>query len=62
MEDQVKRKERFLAAHPEWRILSPKDVRSVLRGETAWRALGPGGLIRATELSYLLDELEGGDG
>ena len=57
--DQVRRLEYFKAEHPEWSILSPADVRSVLRGETEWRALGPDGqLIRAMELRELLDVLE----
>ena len=56
---QVRRLERFEAEHPEWQILSPDDVRSVLRGESEWRALGPGGLVRAAELGDLLDEIEG---
>ena len=44
---------------PEWSILSPADIRSVLRGELEWRALGPDGqLIRAIELRDLLDEIE----
>ena len=58
--DQVIRLAHFKREHPEWSILSPADVRSVLRGETEWRALGPGGdLIRAIELSDLLDQIEG---
>ena len=58
--DQVMRLRHFKAEHPEWSILSPADIRSVLRGEVEWRALGPGGqLVRAIELSDLLDEIEG---
>ena len=58
--DQVTRLRHFKDEHPEWSILSPADVRSVLRGETEWRALGPGGrLIREIELRDLLDEMEG---
>ena len=58
--DQVRRLSRFKIEHPEWQVISPKDIRSVLRGETEWRAEGPGGHIaRAMELSDLLDELEG---
>ena len=56
--DQVKRKDRFLAEHEEWEILSPLDPRSVIRGETGYRALGPPGLIRDPELGGLLDQLE----
>ena len=59
-EDQVTRLRDFKAEHPEWSILSPADIRSVLRKETEWRALGPGGrLIRSMELRDLLDEIEG---
>lgn len=62
MDDQVKRRARFEHQHPEWQIISPSDIRSILRGETEWRALGPGGLIRARELEELLDRLEADDG
>ena len=57
--DQVIRLSHFKDEHPEWSILSPADIRSVLRGELEWRALGPDGqLIRAIELRDLLDEIE----
>ena len=58
--DQVRRLKRFEAEHPEWQVISPASPRSVLRGETEWRALGPGGqFARAMELRDLLDEIEG---
>lgn len=57
--DQHGRRVRFEAAHPEWRIISPKETRSVLRGELAWRALGPGDqFVREYELRHLLDQLD----
>lgn len=59
MEDQVIRKERMLAAHPEWGIVSPFSLRSILRGESSWRALGPAGqFFRERELCDLLDRIE----
>ena len=58
--DQVTRLGRFKAEHPEWQVISPADIRSVLRGEVLWRAEGPDGHVAfATELRDLLDELEG---
>ncbi len=57
--DQVMRLNHFKREHPEWSVLSPADIRSVLRGELEWRALGPDGqLVRAIELRDLLDEIE----
>ena len=58
MEDQVRRRAGFEAAHPEWRIISPQNIRSILRQETEWRAEGPAGLIRDRELGGLLDQLD----
>lgn len=58
MEDQVARRSRFEAAHPEWRIISPMDIRSALRGERDWRALSGDQLERGYDLSDLLDRLE----
>lgn len=50
---------RFQAEHPEWNFISPADPRSRLRGETDWRAVGPGGdVVRDPELRGLLDQLE----
>lgn len=58
-EDQVVRKVRFFAAHPEWHFISPTEPRSLLKGETCWQAIGPGGrTVRERELRDLLDELE----
>lgn len=59
-DDQVKRKYRFQAEHPEWHFISPLDPRSLMRGETDWRAIGPPGsdLVRDPELRGLLDRLE----
>jgi hypothetical protein len=58
-EDQVKRKHRFQTGHPEWHFISPLEPRSVLRRETDWRAVGPGGdVIRGTDLRDLLDQLD----
>ena len=58
-DDQVARLRRLQARHPKWQIISPRDIRSVLRGEVEWRALSPGGeLIRARELRDLLNEIE----
>lgn len=57
--DQVVRRHQFQAAHPEWRIISPAEPRSVLTGELCWRAIGPGGAeLRERELRDLLDQAE----
>ena len=57
--DQVKRLLQFSTRHPGWQVISPRDTRSVLRGELDWRATGPGNqFIRERELSDLIDEME----
>jgi hypothetical protein len=57
--DQVVRKNRFQSAHPEWHFISPQEPRALLRGETHWQAIGPGGdRVRERQLGELLDELE----
>ena len=58
--DQVVRLERFRAQHPGWEVIAPQHLRSQVRDETDWRALGPESqLVRAMELRDLLDEIEG---
>lgn len=57
-DDQVRRLYRFRHEHPEWQIISPGDIRSVVRSETGWTARGPEDVLHATELRVLLDDLE----
>jgi hypothetical protein len=57
-DDQVTRRMRFQAAHPEWHITSPASPGAVLRGETDWVARRGETVIRGRELRDLLDQAE----
>ena len=57
-EDQVKRRMRFQAEHPEWHVVSPSSPGALLRGETDWVARCGGTVVRGRELRDILDQME----
>lgn len=57
-DDQVKRRMRFQADHPEWHIVSPASPSALLRGETDWIARRGETEIRGRELRDVLDQAE----